>query len=401
MLDHRKAYKIRKTLSKIAPVSFTHEPSDRTILGVMHFTQIIGAGLTTRPFLMISAFCLVQMIRFNIDPFTFSPPGMISLMTLFLRGKTVCLRHTDDTQQLRLSQLVKKMNGVVRDDADADYIICAWPLRISQTATIVHPAWLDALFSAKQFVFPRGFNPGPMQRIPRKPEAIDREIASCLASRIPWPEIAENIHVSMSGIQSINEAMGSGETFVKHKRPGRPSKMTTQVVSEVRDMTTEDPYLGSRKLTTEIAERLGVSLSAQTINSIRKMLHFNYQLPRKCLLITETQEEKRVAFCEKSLAGDIDWASQVIISDESRFGLDDDSRRMWVQRGVYNDRTLKPTPKHNASFMVWGAIGKGFKSKLIFIDGNPNADGYQKILTESKVLDDMNGSFRESKGYFQ
>jgi hypothetical protein len=119
MLDHREAYKIRERLSKISPVSFTHEPSDYTVIGVMYFTQIIRADLASRPFLMISAFCLVQIIRFHINPFTFSPPGMISLMNLFLNGKTICLRYTDDTQQPRLSQVVHKTNGMVHEDTDA------------------------------------------------------------------------------------------------------------------------------------------------------------------------------------------------------------------------------------------------------------------------------------------
>jgi hypothetical protein len=72
-----------------------------------------------------------------------------------------------------------------------------------------------------------------------------------------------------------------------------------------------------------------------------------------------------------------DWASEIIISDESHFGIFDDSRRMWVQCDVYTDRTLRLTPKHNTSFIIWAAIGLGFKSKLIFIEGNLNANGYR------------------------
>jgi hypothetical protein len=51
--------------------------------------------------------------------------------------------------------------------------------------------------------------------------------------------------------------------------------------------------------------------------------------------------------------------------------------------------------------MVWGAIGMGFKSKLIFIDGNLKADGYQKMLSENGILDDIKEHFEESPGHFQ
>jgi hypothetical protein len=101
------------------------------------------------------------------------------------------------------------------------------------------------------------------------------------------------------------------------------------------------------------------------------------------------------------LEDDIEWSGDVIISDESRFGLFDDSRRLWIQRGIYTERTFKPTPKHNTSFMVWGAIGKGFKSKLVFIEGNLNAVEYRRMLTQNGILDDMKDHFGDGVGHFQ
>jgi hypothetical protein len=54
---------------------------------VMPFTEVISAGPTSQPFLMISVFCFLRMILFNPDPFTFSTPEMIALINLFLHGK--------------------------------------------------------------------------------------------------------------------------------------------------------------------------------------------------------------------------------------------------------------------------------------------------------------------------
>jgi hypothetical protein len=56
MLDRKEAHKLRKQLSEISPVSYTHQPSDDAVIAVMHFTQAIAAGLTSQPFLTISAF---------------------------------------------------------------------------------------------------------------------------------------------------------------------------------------------------------------------------------------------------------------------------------------------------------------------------------------------------------
>lgn len=43
--------------------------------------------------------------------------------------------------------------------------------------------------------------------------------------------------------------------------------------------------------------------------------------------------------------------------------------------------------------MVWGAIGPGFKSPLIRIQGILTADGYQKVLTESEIFDKIERVF--------
>jgi hypothetical protein len=72
----------------------------------------------------------------------------------------------------------------------------------------------------------------------------------------------------MSRISKLSNATANGEMTFKRKPPGRPSKMTTPVISEVHDLTVEDPDLGSKKLAKQIVEDLGITVSAQIINSI-------------------------------------------------------------------------------------------------------------------------------------
>jgi hypothetical protein len=43
----------------------------------------------------------------------------------------------------------------------------------------------------------------------------------------------------------------------------------------------------------------------------------------------------------------------------------------------------------------------GFKSKMIFIERNLNADGYQKVFIENGILEDMREYFGESLRCFQ
>jgi hypothetical protein len=82
-------------------VSFMSQRSDHTTVTVMHVTEIVTPGLSSQSFLMISILCFLQMMHFNLDPFTFSSPDMIPLINLFLREKIVSLSYTHVNQRPR------------------------------------------------------------------------------------------------------------------------------------------------------------------------------------------------------------------------------------------------------------------------------------------------------------
>lgn len=58
----------------------------------------------------------------------------------------------------------------------------------------------------------------------------------------------------------------------------------------------------------------------------------------------------------------------IVISDEARFSFRPDHMKCWVQE---NDMSVNATThirKYPYSTLIWAAIGRNFKSKLIFID---------------------------------
>jgi hypothetical protein len=57
--------------------------------------------------------------------------------------------------------------------------------------------------------------------------------------------------------------------------------------------------------------------------------------------------------------------------------------------------------KHDTAVMVWGAIGKGFKSKLIVVQGTLNAERYHAMLSDNGVIKDMATHFGCREGFFQ
>jgi hypothetical protein len=74
---------------------------------------------------------------------------------------------------------------------------------------------------------------------------------------------------------------------------------------------------------------------------------------------------------------------------------------MWIQRGTYNEQSFKPTPKHDDSFIVWGANGPGFKSKKAFVDGTLNRERYREMFMDNKIREMIKIRFGDHPGYFQ
>lgn len=82
--------------------------------------------------------------------------------------------------------------------------------------------------------------------------------------------------------------------------------------------------------------------------------------------------------------------SNIVFSDESRFNLDFHDGRIRVHRQVserYNEQCITQHDRYGGgSVMVWGAIGYGFRSRLIFIDGILNAQRYVEEILDVEVF---------------
>lgn len=50
--------------------------------------------------------------------------------------------------------------------------------------------------------------------------------------------------------------------------------------------------------------------------------------------------------------------------------------------------------------MVWGAIGRNYKSKLIFLKEKVTAEYYQQFLEENHVFEDMKNNYGEETFIF-
>jgi hypothetical protein len=221
----------------------------------------------------------------------------------------------------------------------------------------------------------------------QKPRTKEDFIANALIRGDTWESIQRNLHCGADRISNVNQSLKTTKMPPQPKHPGRPTKITPMLTIAIQQFTSSDPRLGARRLSHHLLQEFNLSASRQTINTIRHLLHFRFSSPRRRPLLTDVQKQKRLTFCEEALSGSIEWkGGGVVISDESCFCLHSDTRRAWIQRGVYTDKNFHSTPKYSSGFMVWGCVGLGFKSELIFVDGTLNGEGYRQMLAENQII---------------
>ena len=221
----------------------------------------------------------------------------------------------------------------------------------------------------------------------------EAQIREDLQAGLTWREVKAKRGVGFDRISRIASAIKNDQPTPLPLPIGRPRKVTDEVISLINQQTIDDPILSGSKLARNICEKLHISLSHTTINNIRAQLRFRFTHPRRIQKLTEKHIAKRLEFPDKQEAAGINWESDVIISDESRFCLSDDSRRIWLKRGVYHPNTFRGEVKFPKGIMVWGAIGKGWRSPLIIIKGRPNAQGYIDLLNENKIIEKLNAQY--------
>ena len=119
--------------------------------------------------------------------------------------------------------------------------------------------------------------------------------------------------------------------------------MTPAIISMIDDTTFENPHISGEKLAHQILQHLGIRIHATSINKVRAQLHYSFKHHRKKPNLNGAQMEARFDFCTNALKdSSIKWEESVVFSDESRFCLNDDSRRLLGETGcLYRKKHLK------------------------------------------------------------
>ena len=205
----------------------------------------------------------------------------------------------------------------------------------------------------------------------------------------------------------IRNALGVGaervsrivENYEKEKKvpqslkQGRPSKSTTDILTEIESRTISDRTVSCRSL----GNQLG--LSSSTVWRYRQMLNFNYKPPKMKQLLTQKQKSQRLLFAESVINSGIN-TDLIAFSDECRFCQRNDNTWKWYRRNDDTDDVFQQKEKVNKSVMIFAAIGIGFKSNLVIVDGSVDDVEYRRIFQESKICDMLNKKYGDGRFYY-
>ncbi|UYV67512.1 hypothetical protein LAZ67_5001026 [Cordylochernes scorpioides] len=113
--------------------------------------------------------------------------------------------------------------------------------------------------------------------------------------------------------------------------------------------------------------------------------------PLRRLPLTPPNRRQRLEWCRARSTWMTEW-HRVVFSDESRFCLSSDSRRVrvWRRRGERSNPAERPTVRQRG-IMVWGAIAYDSRSPLLRIQGTMTAQRYVDDVLRPVTLPYLQG----------
>ena len=161
----------------------------------------------------------------------------------------------------------------------------------------------------------------------------------------------------------------------------------------------ENPSATGRSIG-EAAEMVGLKVSRSTVNRLAKEMQFTSLFAQRKEFLTPLHKAYRVFFARNIRLWEgfkLPW----IFTDETMLVLNPVRKRVRVIRGVESADKFVEFKGYPVKVMVWGAIGPGFKSPLLRIEGTLTADGYQKLLTSSEIFSKIESVYGKKSFVFQ
>ena len=181
---------------------------------------------------------------------------------------------------------------------------------------------------------------------------------------------------------------------------GKPKKFSDQQCMFVIGLVMADPEAKSKDLRKAFENKYHMTVSSGQISKWLNKCGFSCTKPMKVQELKDYQIVARYNFAIETLQFPDSFFEHLVFSDESRFCANPDSARIYRKKGCFDEKYCTTFKKFAPSCMIWGAIGKDFKSNIVFV-GTLNSHTYWEMLEQSEFFDQAASAFEGSEWYFE
>lgn len=209
----------------------------------------------------------------------------------------------------------------------------------------------------------------------------------------------EGIVVSKTSLCLLIKKFKTTGTVADHRPIPRPRKLKEVHYRFIDERMSEDDELTAVKLLAKLKDQFpDLSVSINTIKRAKRELGWAAKKTRYCALISESNQEKRVEWCQKQVEeGDLEFEN-VVWTDECTVQLESHRRFCFRKKGQPVKYRMKP--KHPPKVNIWAGISRRGATQVVIFTGILTATRYVDIL-EAGLLPFLESAYPDGHRYMQ
>ncbi|UYV76758.1 hypothetical protein LAZ67_14001967 [Cordylochernes scorpioides] len=207
-------------------------------------------------------------------------------------------------------------------------------------------------------------------------------------------QIAADTHLGASTVHRLWRRWLEQGNVAIYRNAGATRVTSARVDRRILRQAVAAPQATCTAILQHVQDTLDHSISTRTISRRLVANGLHSCRPLRRLPLTPPNRRQRLEWCRARTTWMTEW-HRVVFSDESRFCLSSDSRRVrvWRRRGERSNPAAiveRPTVRHRG-IMVWGAIAYDSRSPLLRIQGTMTAQRYVDDVLRPVTLPYLQG----------
>jgi transposase len=186
--------------------------------------------------------------------------------------------------------------------------------------------------------------------------------------------------ISKRGIQKLLKKYAVTGSYEDIQRSGRPHKLSERSKRLIRRTSLSNRFFTTKEVMVKCCEDYNVQISRSTVKRILNKYGLKSHIAVTKPFLNYKQRRRRIEWAKNNMKQQ--WDS-VVFSDESIFRSFSCSKNALVRRFSYESlspRCTKKVMQHGPQVHVWGCFSKFGVGVLKRINGNLNAEKYQKEI---------------------